>query len=333
MAILQNGLPTLLDVATQFNESGKALPLAELLHKTNPVFDDIPWEEANSATGHKISARQSLPNATLRRINGGVLPSKSQYGTILESTGLFASLGQVDKKLVELAGDKAAFRLNENKGHVEAMGQKWMASLLYGDTDVTPEDFLGIAPRFDSLAGTALSKDQIIDAGGNDTDLTSIYLVGWGSNSVMGIYPKGTEAGLQHKDYGDVLVDDPSNTGAKFPALQDWFELDAGLAVYDYRNIVRIANIDLSNLTTNAATGAKLIELMTFAVEMLNNPEDLNPVFYVPRKVRAYLRQQITNKTNVWLTPAEIAGKKVTQFDGIPVRRVDSIALNESRIT
>lgn len=333
MAVLDNGLPTLLDVSTRFTADGKPLPVAELLNKTNPAFSDIPFMEANSAIGHQTSARQALPVTSLRRINGGIKPTKSQFGNIVESMGLFSGLGQVDKKLVDLAGDKAAFRTSENKGHIESMGQRFFQSMFYGDPLVTPEEFLGIAPRFASLAGTSLVKEQILDAGGNDTDLTSIYLVGWGEGSVMGIYPKGSSAGITHNDMGVELVDDPSNTGAKYPAYRDWFELDAGISVQDYRNVVRIANIDLSNLTTTGASGAKLIELMTFAVEMLNNPDGLNPVFYVPRKIRAYLRQQITNKTNVWLSMKEVAGISVTAFDSIPVRRVDSILLNESRVT
>ena len=47
------------------------------------------FEAANSTTGHKIAARQDLPAVTLRRLNQGVVPSKSQYGTILESIALF----------------------------------------------------------------------------------------------------------------------------------------------------------------------------------------------------------------------------------------------------
>lgn len=333
MATLATGMPTLLDVSTQFGADGKPLPLAELLHKTNPALNDIPFQEANSATGHKIAARQALPDATLRRINGGVTPSKSQYGSIIESTGMFTSLGKIDSKLAQLSQNPAKFRMNENSGHVEAIGQRFFQSLFYGDTSVTPEDFLGIAPRFASLTGTSLSKTQIIDAGGNDTDLTSIYLVGWGDTSVYGIYPAGTSAGLVHKDMGEELVDDGSGTGAQFPALRDWFELDAGIAVADYRNIVRIANIDVSALTADASAGAKLIDLMTIATEQLNNPEGLNPVFYVPRVVRTYLRLQITNKNNVWLSMKEIAGEKVVAFDGNAVRRADSILLNESRVT
>lgn len=332
MTILENGIPTLLDVSTRFTADGKPLPVAELLNKTNPAFSDIPFMEANSSLGHQTSARQALPATTLRRINGGIKPTKSQFGNIVESMGLFAGLGTVDSKLVALAGDKAAFRTSENKGHIESMGQRFFQSMFYGDPLVTPEEFLGIAPRLASL-GSSLVGNQILDAAGNDTDLTSIYLVGWGEGSVMGIYPKGSQAGIVHKDMGEELVDDPSNTGAKFPALRDWFELDAGISIQDYRNVVRIANIDLSNLTTTGATGAKLIDLMVMALEMLNNPDGLNPVFYMPRKLRAYLRMQITNKSNVWLSMKEVAGQSVVAFDGVPVRRVDSILLNESRVT
>lgn len=329
MAILGNTMPTLLDLSTQFGDNGQPLPIAELLHKTNPALNDIPFEPANSATGHKISARTGLPNAAWRKINGGVQPTKSNYGSVTESIGLLSSLGQIDEKLVDLSQNKAKFRLNENKGHVEAMGQQFFETLIYGDTDVNPERFLGIAPRFDDLSGP-LNASQIIDAGGNDTDLTSIYLIGWGEASVMGIYPPGTQAGLKHIDMGVELVDD--GDGGKFRAVRDWFELDAGIAVYDWRNIVRIANIDVSALTSDAATGAKLIDLMVTALEQLNTREGLNPVFYVPRVVRTYLRLQITNRANVWLSMKEVAGESVVAFDGAPVRRMDAISLAEARI-
>lgn len=333
MAVLNTGFPTLLDASKQFTSDGKPLPIAELLHKVNVNLDDIPWEESNSTTGHRISARQELPEVALRRINQGVLPTKSQYGDILESMALFEAHGKVDEKLVKLQKNEAQFRLNQNTGHIEAMGQRWNRSLFYGDPDVTPEEFLGLAPRLDAIAAGGNAAPQIIDAGGNDTDLTSIYLVGWGPNGAMAIYPRGSQAGLQHHDMGVDLVNDSSGTGAQFRAYRDVFQLDAGLAVYDYRNIVRIANIDLSNLTKNAATGADLIDLMVQAVEQINIPEGLNLVFYMPRKIRSFLRRQITNKTNVWLSMGEVAGKSVLQFDDIPVRRVDSILLNEARIT
>jgi hypothetical protein len=329
MSTVGNTLPTLLDVSKQFGTDGSPLPIAELLHKTNPMLDDIPFEEANSATGHKISARSGLPAVAWRKLNGGVPATKSNFADVNESMGLLSALGKADKKLVELSNNPARFRLNQNIGHIEAMGQEFASTLFYGDTDIDPEKFLGLAPRFDDITGP-LNASQIIDAAGNDTDLFSIWLVGWGENSVMGIYPKGTQAGIVHNDMGVELVSD--GAGGEFPAYRDWFELNAGVAVYDWRNIVRIANIDSSALLASAASGANLINLMTMALEQLNNPEGLRPVFYMPRRARAILRQQITNKANVWLSMGEVAGKKVVEFDGIPVRRTDALLSTESRI-
>lgn len=335
MAILANGQPTLADAAALTTDSGSAVTIAELLEQTNPAFSDIPWVEANSTTGHKVSARQKLPETVLRRINQGIKPSKSGYGAVLESAGLFNSLGQVDSKLVELAVDKARFRFIENKGHIESMGQRFFQSLFYGDPNVVPEDFLGIAPRYASLAAADRTAVQVIDAGGTGSDLTSIYLVGWGEGSVEAFYPKGTQAGIKHTPLPQAMIDD--GNGGKYLGYEDWFDLNGGLAVQDYRNIVRIANIDVSDLQAGTpqagiTVGANLINLMTVAQEQLNNPAGLNPVFYAPRIISTYMRLQIQNKANVWLTTKEIAGQKVTAFDSMPVRRTDAISLNESRV-
>jgi hypothetical protein len=335
MAVLPNGQPTLVDAAALTTDSGSAVAIAEVLHATNPSLDDIPFTQANSTTGHKISARQKLPEAYLRRINQGIAPSKSGYGSILEAPGLFNALGQVDAKLVELAVDKQRFRFMENKGHIEALGQKFFQSLFYGDPNVIPEDFMGIAPRYASLAATDRTAVQILDAGGTGADLTSIYLVGWGEGSVMGFYPKGTQAGIKHTPLPQSMITDAD--GLKYLGYEDWFDLNAGLAVQDYRNIVRIANIDVSDLQAGTphggiTAGAKLIDLMTIALEMLNSTDGVRPVFYAPRVIATYMRLQIQNKANVWLSTGEIAGRKVTQFDSYPVRRVDAISLNETRV-
>jgi hypothetical protein len=331
MATLPNDQLTLAEVSATHSADGKPLPIAELLTQTNPALNDIPFIEANSTTGHKTSARQKLPETYLRRINQGIPASKSGYGTVNETMGLFAGLGRTDSKLLELSNNPGRTRALENKGHIESMGQRFFQSLFYGDPNVTPEEFLGIAPRLDSLAAADLHAPQIIDAGGSDTDLTSIYLVGWGEGSITGIYPQGSKAGITHKDMGEELFTDAA--GLQYPAMRDWFELDAGIAVSDYRNFVRIANIDVSALTVDGATGAKLVQLMIQAIEQLNNPDGVSPVFYVPRVVAAYLRQQITNTHNVLISTNEVAGKKVTSFDGYNVRRVDAISLAETEVT
>lgn len=328
MAIQGQNYPTLLEVSKQFSADGKPLPIAELLSETNPILDDIPFFEANSTNGHRISVRAGYPDAAWRKLNAGVSPSKSAYADVTESMGMLSSLGVCDKKLAELSPNVAQFRLNENKGHMEAMNQGFAQTLIYGDTDVSPEQFLGLAPRFDSLS--ADNAAQIIDAGGTGTDLASIWLIGWGESSAFGIYPKGSQAGLVHKDMGENLIDD--GTGKQYPALRDWFEWDGGIAVKDWRNIVRIANIDTAALTKDANAGADLIDLIVQGIEQINARESVNLVGYAPREIRAFLRRQITNKANVWLSMDEVAGRKVVSFDGMPFRRVDKLLTTESRV-
>ena len=71
---------------------------------------------------------------------------------------------------------------------------------------------------------------------------------------------------------------------------------------------------------------------MVQAMEIPPTASDIRWSFYCNRTVRSFLRRQITNKSNVWLSMGEVAGRKVVQFDGIPVRRTDALLGNESRV-
>lgn len=329
MATIGLNYPTLLEASRLFGVDGQALPLAELLHQKNPAFDDIPWVEANGVTGHRMSTRTGLPASTWRKLNGGVLPTKSNYADVIENMGELVQLGKVDKKLADYTTNPAHFRMMENVGHIEAMGQDWMQCLFYGDSSLNPEQFLGLSARyFDIGAGSPQNSENIIDALGTGTDNSSIWIINWG-DTVQGIYPKGTSAGLKHEDYGVELALAPDGVG-ELPMYRDWFEITGGIAVKDWRDIVRIANIDNSDLVKTGATGADITDLVVQGLELLNN--DTGAVIYTNRVISSMFRRQMNNKSNVWLTPGEIGGKKVTMFDGHPVRRVDRLVSTEARI-
>jgi hypothetical protein len=333
MATLGANYPTLLEISKEFGVNGEPLAVAEMLTQHNEALDDIPWIEANSTGGHRLSLNTGLPEAVYRKLNAGILPSKGTSADVTEAMGSLTSLGKVDKLIADLSGNTAVYRLRKNKRHVEAMNQKFMQTLFYGDTATSPEQFLGLAPRYyDIGAGSPESSRQIIDAGGTGTDNMSIWLVKWGPGGVQGIFPKGSEAGLVHRDYGEELCLAPDGSG-ELPMYRDWFEWNGGIALEDWRNIVRIANIDSSDLTKNAATGADLIDLMVQAEELVDGAgDDSRLVWYVPGRVRSFLRRQMLNKSNVYVTPGEIAGRRVTMFDGIPLRKVDRLLQTEARI-
>jgi hypothetical protein len=333
MSTLGASYPTLLEVSKLFGVDGKPLAIADMLSQHNELLDDIPWFEANDRSGHRVGVETGLPEAVYRKLNGGILPSKGTSTDVIEAMASLTSLGKVDKLLADLSGNVDVFRLRKNLRHMEAMRQKFLATLFYGDSTINPEQFLGLAGRFyDIGAGAPVSSRQIIDAGGTGTDNMSIWLVKWGPGGVYGIYPKGSRVGLVHDDYGVELCTAPDGTG-ELPMYRDWFVWNHGIAVEDWRNVVRIANIDSSDLTKNAASGADLIDLMVQAEELIDGEgDDSRLVWYVPGRIRSFLRRQMLNKSNVYLTNETIAGRRVTAFNGKPLRKVDRLLQTEARI-
>lgn len=330
MATLNANDLSLVDIAKRMDPDGSASAIAEMLSQKTEILDDIPWIEGNLPTGHRTTVRTGLPDVAWRKLNKGVPRSKSRTAQIDETCGMLEAFGHVDVDLAMLNGNTNAFRLQENAAFMEAMAQEQAQTLFYGDTDTSPEEFLGLAPRFDSLS--AENGENIINGGGAGSNNTSIWLVGWGPNTVHGIYPKGSKAGLFHEDLGKDRVQDSDSND--YMALIDHYQWKSGLALRDWRYVVRIANIDSSALAKDAATGADLIDLLTQALEKIHSLDGVRPVFYGNRKVGSFLRRQIVNKVaSSTLSREEVYGKMATTIEGVPFRRVDAILNAEATVS
>jgi hypothetical protein len=333
MATLSTNYPTLLDWARRLDPDGSNVTadIVEILNENNEVLQDMMFQEGNLPTGHRSTIRTGLPAPTWRKLYGGVQPSKSTTVQVTDSTGMLEAYAEVDKALADLNGNTASFRMSEDKAHIEGMSQEMADTLFYGNESTEPEAFTGLAPRFNSLS--AANGDNIIDAGGTGSDNTSIWLVVWGPNSVHGIFPKGSRAGIQRDDKGQVTIENVDGLGGRMEAYRTHYRWDAGLTVKDWRYIVRIANIDVSDLTATAATGANLYDLITQALEL---PPSLNggrPVLYASRKLRTFLRRQGRNLPGIQVNFDQGVGKQVVTIDEIPLRRTDAILHTEARVT
>lgn len=330
MATLSTLNPTLADVAGRMTADGRIDPqIVEMLNETNEILDDMTVIEANGFTEHKTTVRSGLPAGTWRKLNYGVQPEKSRTVPVKDSMGMLETYAEVDKALADLNGNSAAWRLSEDRAFIEGMNQTMASTLFYGDSSADPEKFMGLAPRYNSLS--AENAMNIVDASGTGSDNASIWLIVWGPNTCHSIYPKGSPAGLQSRDLGeDTLLD---AAGGRYQGYRTHYKWDIGAVLRDWRYVVRIANVDVSDLTKNASAGADLIDLMTQALELVPNTSMGRPAFYMPRKIRSFLRRQITNKVAAsTLTMEEIAGKKVVTFDGVPCRRTDALLLTEARV-
>jgi hypothetical protein len=107
------------------------------------------------------------------------------------------------------------------------------------------------------------------------------------------------------------------------------------MSVRDWRVNARIANIDVSELTKDATTGADLVDLMITAYYRLDNParSGTNTVIYCSRTIAEYLHKQAMSGTNVNLKIENFEGKPITKFLGHTIRRMDSILETEARVT
>ena len=325
--------PTLADFTSRMTQEGKVDPsIIEILNETNEMLDDAVWQEATGVTENITTVRSGLPTATWRRLNYGVQPSKSKTKQVSDTIGMLEAYAEVDKKLADLNGNTESWRMSENRAFLEAMNQEFQRAVIYGDLVDDPAKIMGLAPRFSTSDKTkAENAINVIDAGGTGAKLTSIWLVCWSPNTVYCTYPKGLTAGLQHQDLGEVTLDDAN--GGHYQGYRSHYEWNVGLVVRDWRYVVRIANIDVSSLKNDAASGADLVDFMTDAIELLPNVKIGRPAFYCNRTISAFLRKQIRNAKNVNITMDQVAGKKVVSFDGIPVRRVDALEVGETVVS
>lgn len=329
MSTLATNVVTLTDWVKRTDPNGGIAQVVEALTQTNEIVQDIPWLEGNLPTGHRTTIRTGMPTIYYRKLNQGVPSSKSTTVQVDDAVGIMEGYSKLDIDLAMLNGNTAAFRLSEDRPFMEQMSQDFASNLFYANSNVNPEKFTGLAARFGS--STAANGDNIIKGGGSGSDNTSIWLIGWGGSTVHGIYPKGSQAGLQMKDLGEDTVRD--SDGNEYQAYRTHFQWKHGVTVRDWRYIVRICNIDTSDLTKNAATGADIIDLMSQAVEKIHTLTGVTPYFYVNRTVSSFLRRQTVNKVaSSTLSFTDVGGRKVMSFAEVPVRRCDALLNTEATV-
>lgn len=331
-------LLNLADWAKRVDPDLKIAKIVELLSQTNDILLDIPMMVSNGPVSHRTTVRTGLPNPVWRRLNGGVQPSKSTTAQLDEAIGMLEDYCEIDKALAELMGNTAEFRLSEAMATLEALNQAVAQTLFYGDTAVNPERFLGLAPRFSTISG-AVNGQNIIDAGGSGSVNTSIWLVIWGPNSIHGLFPPGSKAGITHEDKGVVTVEQVAGIGQqRMEAYREWWQWKIGIALRDWRYVVRICNIDTTNLVNDSGSQADLLKLMNRTLDRVPSFYG-KPAFYANRTVRSMLRVQGMDKSQNAIAAQDALdqfGNPIRgnmHFYGIPVRLCDQILNTEARIT
>lgn len=334
MATINSMFPSLLDATRRLDPNGRIATLAELLTQTNSILEDAVAVEGNLPTGHRVTIRTGLPTVYFRMLNQGVPPSKSTTAQVDETTAILEAYSEIDEDLAMLNGNTAEFRLSEDLAFIEAMNQKQAETMFYGNLAADPKSYAGLAIRYSAKSG-AVNGQNVILGGGSGSVNTSVWLIGWGQNTVFTTYPKGSVGGLIHDDLGrDTTID---AQGGRLQVLRSRYQWKCGLVVKDWRYVVRIANVDTSNLVSGT-NAADLLALMNNAIDRLPSLGNVRPVFYVNRTVASALRRQSQAK-NVNVLAYEQGLNSLGQniytlrFLGIPVRIVDALLSTEATIS
>lgn len=336
MATLATTQPTLLDWAKRLDPDGKVPIVAELLSQTNEILTDAVFVRGNLPTGHRVVVRTGLPTVYWRTLNAGVPTSKSTTAQVDEGCGMMEARAHLDAKLAELAEDIAGFRMSEDAAFIEAMNQLQAQTLFYGNPATDPRQYLGLSTRYGTISGAG-NAQNIIDAGGTGTDNTSIWLIVWSDQTVFCTFPKGSKAGLSHKDLGEESVQDAA--GGWYQALRTLYQWDNGLVVKDWRYAVRICNIDVSNLV-GESSAADVLKLMIKAIARIPSLKMGRPVFYMNRTVKEMLEIQTLGKNtsgsgvinNVIMDDLGKLSQVLSTFRGIPIRQCDQLLNTEARV-
>lgn len=339
MSTLSTSNLTLADWAKRSDPDGRIPIIAELLSQSNEVLEDCVFKEGNLPTGERVVVRTGLPAVYWRALNQGIPSSKSTTAQVDEAAGILEARSEVDKDLAMLNGNTAQFRLSEDTAFLEAMNQTQATTLFYGNPGTDPKQFLGLAARYSSLSAT--NAQNILSAGGSGSDNTSVYLVVWGDQTVYCHFPKGSKAGLIHEDLGEQTV--YNSDGTRLQAYATRYQWKNGLVVKDWRYVVRICNIDVSDLigqtgTQAASAATNIVKLMARSLYRIPNMAMGRAAFYMNRTVHSGLSIAALDKSQYVLKINEGLSQFGTPYSwlsflGVPLRRVDAIINTEAVVS
>lgn len=343
--------PTISDVASRSDSTGKLKLIAEMLSQSIVLPKDMPFLESSETFGHEWAYRDSIPAGKWRQINMGLPYSKSTTGKARIGLADLEDWSQVDQLLCEGSPmGVEGYRESEDVAFLEGLGQTVEQTMWYGNTAANPAQFSGFATFYNTInTANAPNAANVINGLGSGVSNASIYLIAWGARTMYGLFPRGTRAGLTMEDMGNKIPGYDS-FGNPFKAYTSWYRHLVGLCPHDWRYAARIANIDV---TTAGLAGPNALDIFATIRQMelllptlttassgiteSDAPDDpapgIRPVFYCNRTVRHYMDVQRIRDNNVLLGIDDYAGKPVDGINRIPLRVSDQLLITETAIS
>lgn len=321
----------LLDLFRETLNNNELAKLYDMITETNEIVKDLIMIEANDGTGHKHAELTGLPISYYRALNQGYPKSKSSSKIVRDTMAKLGNRFVSDRALAKQSGNQAEYMARKERVHMTSVMEEYASVIFYGNSNTDSDKFMGTHIRLSvPSADRTDSGYNIIDGAGVGSDNASIIGVVHSVDTIHGVYPKGSSAEIQIDRFNDVRVED--DDGNKFVGHERILEQDKGLAVPSWHGLVRICNIDVSDLTADISTGADLgLLLSRAAFRMMNVPG--KKAFYANATLISMLFQQRNKSVGGQVGHKEVDGKQRYDFQGIPIKLCDALLNTEATVS
>lgn len=342
------GYSTFADILANYSSADAAAQFIlpkRILDRMTPLVKMLPLKPSNNILSNIAVRSDSLPVASTRRWNEGIKPTASKNKPITDPIALFEDYAEVDKDLWEIQNNPNAWRADQDMNHIEGLFQLMESTLFYGNINLNPGAFNGLATRFNNLESYPNGDTSGVFLpncwnGGGTGNVTSAWIIEFGDDSVYGIYPSNSAAGLSVRDLGEVTKELSAGTGSQgvnymYQVLRTLLRWYLGIQIADERCVQRIANINPTALSTPGNFDENVF------IQAINNlpraGDAPGTVIFVNRQLKTQIDiRAVSQKTNTYFRQGDggdVWGKRVTQFQGIPVVVAEKILNTETVIS
>ena len=316
-----------------------------VLDRMTPLVRMLPLKPSNNILSNIAVRTDSLPVASTRRWNEGIKATASKNVPLNDPIALFEDYSEVDKDLWEIQNEPNAWRADQDMNHVEGLFQLMESQLLYGSLANNAGGFNGLATRFNNLTsvpnGDSTWKPNVWAGGATTGSCTSAWMIEFGEDTVYGIYPPNSAAGLSVRDLGEYtkqVADGSTSTSNtyKYQVLGTMLKWFMGIQIADERCVQRIANITPTILSSNNFDENIFIAAKN---QLPRAGEAPGTVILVNRDLKTQIDiRAVSQKINTYFTPPsngtmDVFGKAVTRFQNIPIYTAEKILSTESAVT
>lgn len=321
---------------------------ASLLKIAEVIDQDLSWINAlalkpgNGTQGHEIAMRVKDAVVYKKQMNEGVPSSVSETVPAVEPYAQWESYTKLEEDIYNKSPEPQSLMVQEATSKIRAHKKALGLEIIYGAG--TANSIRGFATRIN-----AKSNSQFFDAkGATANSQTSIYMFSADPMDNYLFFSLNSKGGLSFENLGKQLLteqvtkDFGDGLGSRTALVHNTymvqkFRMEAGLANENFRQIVRIGNIDMTKLastltSTPDATSANIFNCITLAKAKLMNLDNIHAL--VSPTVYAYMEAQAYNNPRSMVTVKEYStGYQYLTYAGVIVHRAEQVKENEAVVS